>query len=169
MPIEQVTVAGQTASIQFYDPTSDQRRRIRFDHKKMWRGDHRKCSHASGKCVAARGWIVEAGSWKVRPHTVPTSIEERAMGTVSYPGQKGRYPEATQTAKGMVDWSDDLASVKATEEVIRFHIDRHLKELKADLEKQGAKYSEVREALRERREEIEAANGLGKSKPAKGA
>ena len=163
---ETVRVRSEAAEIQFYDPTADARRIARYETKPMWRGDHRRCNHNGGTCIAARAWLVEADSWKLRAHVVPINIEERAMGTVAYPGQKGRYPESTQTAKGMVDWRDELASVQPTDEVKRFHFERNIRDLTATMKKAGAKYSEIQEATKERREALEAANGLGRKKKA---
>ena len=84
------------------------------------------------------------------------------MGMVSYPGQKGKYPESTQAAKGQVDWTDDLADVRPTEEVARFHFERHLRDLKGTLERQGAKYAEVKVELAARLADLESANGFAK-------
>jgi len=162
---ETVRVRGEAAEIQFYDANADSRRIAKYDTKPMWRGDHRRCNHNGGTCIAARAWIVEGDSWKIRAHVVPINIEERAMGTVSYPGQKGRYPESTQSAKGNVDWSPELASVTPTDQVKRHHIERHIREVTATLKAAGAKYGEIQVAVKERRDELEAANGL--SRPAK--
>ena len=164
---ETVRVRGEAAEIQFYDANADARRIAKYDTKPMWRGDHRRCNHAGGTCIAARAWIVEADSWKIRPHVVPINIEERAMGTVSYPGQKGRYPESTQTAKGNVDWTPALDGVTATDQVKRFHIDRHIREVTSTLKTAGAKYAEIQAAVKERRDELEAANGLTRQTKAK--
>lgn len=162
-----VRVRGESADIQFYDANADARRIAKYETKPMWRGDHRRCSHNAGTCIAARAWIVEADSWRIKPHIVPINIEERAMGMVSYPGQKGRFPESTQSAKGNVDWTPELEGVTASDQVKKFHIDRHLREVTATLKTDGAKYAEIQAAVKERRDELEAANGLTRPVKAK--
>ena len=163
----QVQVGSEKADVQFYKPGEEDRMRRKPETKQMWRGDHKMCRHSAGVCVSPRGWILDATEWKFLHHVVPVSIEERAMGTVSYPGQKGRYPESTQTAKGMVDWSPELESVRPTAEVIGHLTGRYLKAYTGTLKRDGYKGSELADMVKARRQEIERANSPRSEKKGK--
>ena len=160
MPIDE----KRLESVRFYDPNQERGRRIKFDFVKMWRGDHSRCpaGHHSKECVAARGWIMHGATLRLAPHVVPVNISERSMGTVEYPGVKGKYPESTHQAKGMRDAAES-DGVRPTQEVVHYHIERAARALKSTMEQRGAKFFEVEAALAEYRSKIESANSTGAS------
>ena len=143
----------------FFNPAGARGKRIKFESVSMWRGNHSQCSvgHHDGECVAAGGWILHGGNFRVVPNLVPVSVETGAMSMVEYPGQKGKYPESSHSAKGM-RMAEESVGIRPTAEVLAHVTERQVRAQKATLENRGAKYEEVERELAKYRERIAAAN-----------
>jgi len=162
MPIDEKRLEKVT----FFNPAQSRGKRLKFDAVPMWRGDHSQCApgHHDRVCVSAQAWILNGNTLRAEPHIVPISIEDRAMGMVEYPGQKGKYPEPVHMAKGMRK-GEEAVGVRPSPEVLQFVIDRGIRAQKATLENRGARYEEVEKQLAIFREKAQAANASDAEPP----
>ena len=166
MAREMVQIGANSEEIEFFDPQALARAATRHETRNMWRGDHSKCTHADGTCLAKRCWIFDGETLELKPHVVPVSIERRMMGTVQGSG-KGDYPQPTQEAKGMLNWNPAFEKVRPVPKLFQFHLDRILGAAKATLKKAGAKFPEIKAELAALETKAREVNGFGKAKEKK--
>ena len=151
----------QDVPIKFFDPRK-LRGRIKFEHVKLWRGDHSRCApgHHTGECVAAQGWIVRGDDSKVVPNSAIRSIEDGAGALEQEMGRKGSFPQPSWIAKGWRQWDEATDRVKPTREVLAELLRRHIKGVEANMKHEKAPYTEIEKAKADARAKFEAANGL---------
>ena len=166
---EQVTVNGLTEVVEFFDPQSEGRRGARYAFKLVWAGNHSKCRHGAnpGICVTPRGWHVDGESWRVVPRKKRMNMEPNAMAMVEFAPAAKRFPEPLYKYKGNVEWDASCETVRASDAVLRYHIDKNVKGLDVDLKRQKADYGVRKKETAERRQLLETANGLAGAKAVK--
>lgn len=156
--------AAEKSTIKFYAPNATRKQLVEKIPK--WRGDHRGCQHRTGECYAPYAWCVTDKTWVIRADFAGVSIEPNMLGT-HQGNEKGSYPEPIWKSKGWVETSE-AEGVVPSDEVKQWHIDRIVKERRANMEAKKYEPARVDKECDDLRAAAEKANGFG-LKPAKGA
>lgn len=130
---------------------SNRTKRVKFNHLKVWAGDHTACRHSSGECSAIRGWVLNADGG-VTPRSAHVPTEDHASAIVDVPG---RGSMDLWKAKGNVPFSE-ADGVKPTPELHRNMVERGAAAYQKSMAMAGEKAKDVRELTAEWRQKHEA-------------